>query len=743
MIEEVESIALLYNATGTGKTYASAFAVRDMKPSKFLFIVHREQVAKQAMKSYKNVFDNIKKFGLLSGNSKDYKSEYLFSTMQMMGKQETLERFRMDEFDIIIIDEVHRAGSDSYQRIMEYFKPKFWLGMTASPERTDEFDIYGLFDHKIALEIRLQQALEEDLLCPFHYFGITELEIDGEVIGDKSMKNFSNLVCDARVDYILQKAIYFGYSGDRVKGLIFCSRQTEARALSEQFNKRSKPSGETYNTLFLGGDASQEYREDCIDRLTCENREDKLDYIFTVDIFNEGVDVPEINQVIMLRPTESPIVFIQQLGRGLRKKKEKEYVVILDFIGNYINNFMIPIALSGDRSYNKDTIRKYVSSGSRIIPGSSTIHFDEISKERIFRSIDQIKGIKKLIRERYQKLKYKLGRIPNLVDFYVNGEIDPILILDNYKTYYQFLMEVERDSIKFHMSNQDILILEYLSKIIARGKRPHELIILKEILEAGVASKDKIQEELVKRYKIDAQDQEIEAAVRVLNGTFVSNEKEAKKYKEICIMENKTIGFYKRISSFYERLMHKEFSNQIGDILELGIRRYEDIYDCGNKCRGKFILYEKYSRRDVCHLLNWGKDLSSTMYGMKRIDDNVVLFVTYYKGESEDDKEYLHGKPDYADEFINNQIFMWDSQIGKGPDSSYMRDVCEAGQKHLFVKKSDAEGTDFYYMGKFDIMDIKAEKKKDNKGKLKDISKVKLRMKEMVREDLYEYLKKG
>ena len=145
----------------------------------------------------------------------------------MMAKEETLSKYQKTEFDVIIIDEVHRAGASSYQRIMGYFEPQFWLGMTASPERTDGFDIYHLFDHNIAYEIRLQQALEEDLLCPFHYFGITEMEIDGEVFDDTTgMRNFSYLICDERVEYILEKAKYYGYSGDRVKRSIQRSRSS-------------------------------------------------------------------------------------------------------------------------------------------------------------------------------------------------------------------------------------------------------------------------------------------------------------------------------------------------------------------------------------------------------------------------------------------------------------------------------------------------------------------------------------
>lgn len=736
--ENGEKRALLISATGTGKTYASAFALRDENPSKALFLVHREQIAKQAIKSYKRVFGDTKKFGLLSGTSKDYEADYLFSTMQMMAKPEIMEQFAKNEFDTIIIDEVHRAGAGSYQRIINYFEPKFWLGMTASPDRTDGFDIYQLFDHNIAYEIRLQQALEENLLCPFHYFGITDLEIDGDVFDDAAgLRNFTKLVCDARVDYVIDKAEYYGFSGERVKGLIFCSGKDEAKELSAKFNTRG------YHTVFLCGDDSQERREECIDRLTNDNRQDKLDYIFTVDIFNEGVDIPEINQVIMLRPTESPIVFIQQLGRGLRKADDKEFVVILDFIGNYTNNFMIPIALSGDRTYNKDTIRKYVANGSRAIPGSSTIHFDEISKERIYSSIDQIKGIKKIIKESYRNLKYQLGKIPRLMDFYEKGEVDPLLILENYKSYYAFLKQIEEEYATIELTVQEVITLEYLSKIVAQGKRPHELEILQELIENGNVSNEKVQARLKKQYHYDVDIKSIDGAFGVLCGTFVSKEDELKKYTHIDILQSSGWGFYERMASFSERMQHNAFYEHVSDLIQLGRHRYEDIYHNPKDKRGVFILYEKYSRRDVCQLLNWGKDLSSTMYGMKRVENDVAIFVTYHKGEAGEEQAYLEGKPDYADQFIDNQIFMWDSQIGKGPDSSYMQDVTGAENKHLFIKKSDAEGTDFYYMGQFDIIEVKADKKKDNSGKLKDIAKVKFRMHDTVREDLLEYLQKN
>lgn len=469
--------ALLLSSTGTGKSLASAFMLREMGTRRALFVVHREQIAKQTLKSYKRVFGSSRSYGLLSGNSRDFDAEFLFATMQMISKEEIMSHYDPGDFDVIILDECHHAGAGSYQKIMRYFKPKFWLGMTASPD-TNQYDIYSIFDHHIAYEIRLQQALEEDLLCPFHYFGITDLEIDGKVFDDSAgVKNFSNLISDARVDYVIDKATYYGFSGERVKGLIFCSRKDEAKELSRKFNERG------LRTEVLTGEDDQTRRETVIARLTDdEDVDNQLDYIFTVDIFNEGVDIPEINQVIMLRPTQSPVVFIQQLGRGLRKFEGKEYVVILDFIGNYMNNFMIPIALSGDRSYNKDAMRRYIREGARVIPGSSTIHFDEISKKRIYASIDTARtNDMKLLKESYTTLKYKLGRIPTIRDFKEFGAIDVTKIFEKCGSYYGFLKKYETD---YHvqLTKQEELIIEYFSKKLIAYKRIHEMEMLRMLI---------------------------------------------------------------------------------------------------------------------------------------------------------------------------------------------------------------------------------------------------------------------
>lgn len=727
-----EQRALLISATGTGKTYASAFALRQDNPKKALFLVHREQIAKQALKSYYNVFGKSKKLGLLSGTSKNFEAGYLFATMQTMAKEEVMKQFAPDEFENIIIDEVHRAGASSYQDIMDYFKPKFWLGMTASPDRLDGFDIYELFDHNIAYEIRLKQALEEDLLCPFHYFGITDLEIDGETFDDASeLKNFGMLTSSQRIDYVIEKVEYFGYSGEQVKGLIFCSRKEEGRILSDDFNHRG------YRTVFLCGEDKQEKREAAIERLISDDEDIRLDYIFTVDIFNEGVDIPEINQVVMLRPTESPTIFIQQLGRGLRKAEGKEYVVILDFIGNYTNNFMIPIALSGDRSYNKDTIRKYVMEGTRIIPGSSSIHFDEISKKRIFASIDKIATTKKLLREKYFLLKNKVGRIPSILDFYEFSEIDPLLFISYAGTYHNFLKMID-DEYDVILSEKETELLDFVSAILVNGKRPHELTILKKLMQSDYISKEQLLKTLEEQYGIHNDLASIDSAIQLLQGRFVNTQKEKERYSNISLIKEDG-GMYTRLLQYYTFIQHGEFKKQLSDLLELGLLRYQDLF---SKRDGEdnLTLYQKYSRKDVCRLLNWERDDSSTIYGYKIKDQTCPIFVTYEK------KDNIANSTKYEDQFIDNKRFSWMTRNRVSINSKEAQALIHAkdyGLKiYLFIKKSDGEGSDFYYLGKASAKKWNETIITNDKGKELPIMNFELELENPVREDLYDYFVK-
>lgn len=745
ILEQGEERALLISATGTGKTYASAFAMRELGFKRVLFLVHRVTLAKQAKKSFEKVFDKKVTMGLVGAGSYEYEKDYVFATVETLNRDTHLFQYQPDAFDCIILDEAHHSSNNIYTKVIDYFNPKLFLGMTATPDKRDDNqegkNIYEIFHYQIAHEIRLQQAMENNLLCPFHYFGISEVvSLDDKTLQATKLTDdeFNQLTSDERVRHVIEQSEYYGYSGDRVRGLIFCSRVKECEELSRKFNALG------YRTIALSGSDSEEKRQKAFERLAMDEADtteemQPLDYIFSRDILNEGVDIVEVNQVIMLRPTQSPIVFIQQLGRGLRKAPGKEYVVILDFIGNYNNNFMIPVALSGDRSYNADVIRKYVISGNSTIPGASTVHFDEISKDKIFKSIDKIKGMKTLIKESYVSLKNRLGRVPLLYDFYENQEIDPLVIIRENKTYYAFMQAMEKDKYKNDLNEQEKLTLEYLSKTVLSGVRPDELAILNQLLYRDHIGTADFIKEYQKTYGIEISISQVNEAIQVLQGHFVSKEAEYQKFCQIDILENDQSGMIRRLQSYTERLAHIHFYTQVEDIIKVGIARYKDKYFSGRIVDGPFVLYEKYSRRDVSLLMNCGKDLSSIMYGMKRIEDDVFIFITYHKEESQDEKNYVEGKPDYADAFEDDLIFKWDSQIGKGLDSSYMKDVLEAQRKHLFVKKSDAE-TSFYYMGQFDVLEARNAHKEDNRGRMQPITKVTMKMHHAVREDLLRYL---
>lgn len=735
-----EKKALLISATGTGKTYASAFALRDDNPKKALFLVHREQIAKQAIASYKRVFGNTKVFGLLSGNAKDYEADYLFSTMQMMAKPEVLTQFSKQEFQMIIIDEAHRVGASSYQNIMDYFKPDFWLGMTASPERTDNYDVYQAFDHNIAYEIRLQQALEEDLLCPFHYFGITDLQIDGETIDEETgLKDFNRLTSDERVNYVIEQMEYYGYSGDRVKGLIFCSSKKEAMILSEKFNDRG------YRTLALTGKDDQEKREEAIERLVTNKEEDQLDYILTVDIFNEGVDIPEINQVIMLRPTESPIVFVQQLGRGLRKAEGKEYTVILDFIGNYKNNFMIPIALSGDRSYNKDNIRRYVLEGERVIPGASTIHFDEISRKRIFAAIDSANFSDiKLIKENYFNLKHKLGHIPALQDFDKYGEMDVLRIFDNNSlgSYYKFLVKYEKE---YHvrLSTTEEKIIEFVSKKLASGKRIHELALINRMFRLGHGLIGALQESLQKDYNQSMNQDCMKNVVNIMTNEFPTGTGKAT-YEECVFLEieegeNQEIE-YKTSETMTQILRNPDFCTILKELVEFGIERYRANYSRRYQDTN-LVLYQKYTYEDACRLLNWENNEVPLNIGGYKLDKKTKTFPVFINYDKADD---ISETIKYEDHFVNNSILIAVSKSGRNLESEDVQNFLKAKERgidvHLFVRKNkdDKISKEFYYLGRMTASGQAQVFTMQNTDKT--AVEIEWLLDTPVREDIYQYI---
>lgn len=717
--------ALLISATGTGKTFLSAFDVKSFKPKRLLFIVHRRNIAEAALRSFKYLIPNVS-MGIFSGNTKEKDSDFIFSTVQTIHKKEYREMFDRDAFDYIIIDEVHRAGAQSYQDIVDYFKPKFLLGMSATPERSDDFDIYEMFDHNIAYEIRLMQAMEYNLLCPFHYYGITDMTIDGNEIDDKS--EFNILTSQLRVDYIIEKINEYGYSGDHVHGLIFCSRKDECEKLSQLFNMRG------YKTIALTGDSSEEMRQKAIDSLE-SNDENSLDYIFTVDIFNEGIDIPKVNQVVMLRPTESAIVFVQQLGRGLRKNDSKEYVVIIDFIGNYEKNFLIPVALSGQTNYNKDSLRQFVCEGSLITPGASTIQFDQITEKRIYQSIDAANFTQvRLIKDSYKQLKEKLGRIPRLKEFEQYGAIDVQLMFQNKSLgcYHTFLSKYEKDY-HIHFSTLEEKYLQFISSKLSSGKRVEELEAIKLIINNRTNLLTHLKETLNSDYKIELPDVGIETISNILSQNFMTGSSKKTFEKAVFLDEN-----FESSPQFLKLLNNEDFKNQVMEVIEYAIDKNKKEYSNRYK-NTDFCLYSKYTYEDVCRLLNWEKNIVPLNIGGYFYDtrtNTLPVFINYDKDESVVDTQQ------YADHFIDAQNFVAMSKNNVRITNQGMEKFVKAAENktniYLFIRKNkdDAASKEFYYLGEVYISKIEETTMANNVP----VCEIYYHLDQPVRSDIYDYI---
>lgn len=727
--------ALVISATGTGKTYLSAFDVKAFKPKRFLFIVHRELIASDALKSYKEVLGKHIKMGVLGGKHKSVDADYVFSTIQSISRDDVLSNFAKDAFDYIVIDEVHRAGAASYQKILNYFEPKFLLGMSATPDRTDGYDVYSLFNHNIAYEIRLNEAMKENMVCPFHYYGISDITVDGVMIDEKT--DFRYLDADERVNNIIQKASFYGYSGERVKGLVFCSRNSEASALSKKFNEKG------FRTVSLSGPDSFEAREDAIRRLEQSEDENALDYIFTVDIFNEGVDIPAINQVIMLRPTQSAIIFVQQLGRGLRHDQEKEYVVVLDFIGNYEKNFFIPMALSGDKSYNKDNLRRFVIEGNRVIPGCSTVNFDEITKKKIFAAIDSANFNEiGTIKESYKALKNMLGRVPTLFDFDQYGSIDPMRFSENNSlgSYHKFLTKYEPE---YDLSFDEIKeeIIDYISRKFVNGKRPHELLLFRALLDGDTDVFSRLEKLLYETYQIELNDLTKESLINIMTNNFAAGAaKNTYKHSIFIEISNTAKPFDYRISAQFEVYLDDEaFRGIIEQMVHYGLKRYEAHYAARYKDTD-FQLYQKYTYEDVCRLLSWEKNEVPLNIGGYKFDKRTKtfpVFINYHKDDT------VSATIRYEDRFVSPKEIIAISKSGRTKSSDDVVTIYNAKQlgvhMHLFVRKNkdDKISKEFYYLGMIEA--VGQPKPVTMDGTDKGAVEIIYRLDTAVRRDVFDY----
>lgn len=714
-----EPRALLVSATGTGKTYLSAFDIAKTRPRRVLFLAHRQRILDASKESYDLLLGSTYDCELYDPNVGDTGAGCLFAMCSTIVRH--LDELPRDAFDYIVIDEAHRTGSGSYQKIMSYFTPRFYFGMTATPTRTDGFDVFALFNHVIAFRITLKDALENDMLAPFHYFGIADLKIGDDSIDDPGL--FSRLTSDERVRHIVSKIEAYTVCRSQRKGLIFCNRNDEAATLSSKLNDFG------YRTLALSGQNTDEERDAAIERLESGD----LEYILSVDILNEGIDIPSLNQIIMLRRTDSAIVFVQQLGRGLRKSEGKEYTLVLDFIGNYQKNFFVPIALSGDRSYNKDTLRAIVKEGSSVIPGCSTVSFDRIAEARIYESIDSGDfNSARLLRDEYRTLRQMLGHVPSLSEFDANGSIDPLRIFKKFGSYHEFLMKYEPDyTVRF--SKQQEWMLKFISQKLASGKQLADIKLLKRlILESRGEFEDPgAPAEACHSNAFSAAER---SAIGLLCGRFSSPSgfiPLVMDGEERCALSDEFAG----------ALSHDEFRKQVLEVLDFGLERHEQRYSRPYRDTG-LVLNAKYTYEEVCYLLNWDKNINGQNIGGYKFDSKTNTFPVFINYEKDPE---ISDSTKYEDRFVSNKELIAISKQPRrmdSPEIERLRHCPDNGMKpYLFVRKNknDGDGSkEFYFLGEMwptgDFKQIVMP------GTTKTAVEITYELADPVREDLFDYL---
>lgn len=721
--------AVVVSATGTGKTILAALAVRHAQPKRLLFLVHREQILDKAITEFQRVLEaDPSDFGKFVGTRCEADRRYVFSTVQSFSKPENLAKIDPAAFDFVIIDEVHRAGAQGYQRVLDKLDPEKLLGLTATPERTDGFNIYELFDYNVPYEIRLQRALEEDMLVPFNYYGITDyVDADSQTV--ETTEDLNKLLAPERVKHIVEKLEVYGHKSG-VCGLMFCSKVEEARELSVLLNNQMV-NGRLLRTTVLAGNDDIEHRNDIVAQL----EQGIFDYVLTVDIFNEGIDIPAVNQVVMLRNTQSSIIFTQQLGRGLRKAKGKDHLRVIDFIGNYKNNFLIPIALFGDSSLNSFTVKEKLieARNSGAIAGVSSVNFDQISRERILQSLDSVKlDSMANLRKAFNEIEQRLGGVPRRYDFARFDNADPVILSTTInrpkkpKSYWELLLKFTETEIE--PTDSQGRTIAFLDNEILNGKRPHELLLIEALIKTRTLSRQSFREVLITN-GLSHSDDVLTSVENILTLDFFSNP-DRSKYGPVLQVAGDNYQLDKEFASNYSS--SEAFAQHVDDVVETGLYLARHRYEWATDLQVGMV----YSRKDATRLLNWARtDIPQNIGGYKldRTTMTCPIFVTY------DKEEDISETTKYEDAFVDPTMMHWFTKNRRTLESPAEKKIAAGdAELHLFVKKSDQDAGSYFYLGIVTASDAKNSHIPDAKGNQVNIVEMNLNLETPVSDSLYD-----
>lgn len=669
--------ALVVAAAGSGKTYLAAFDALNFSPKRLLYIAHEGSILKKSLETFQDVFGNAVTYGIYSGEHKDLEADFLFATNVSMAK--SLDLFPQKEyFDYIIVDECHHATAETYRKIMDYFEPEFLLGLTATPERLDNQDVFELFDKNVPYELRLRDAIINDLVVPFKYYGIRDELIDYGLTKSEERKMVAQLATVDHCTFIIKEIEKHRPEG-KLKALAFCRNVTHARMMCEAM-------GEHYKTAYLTG------KNDIGERIRAYNdlqRDDRdLEILFTVDILNEGVDIPGVNMVLFLRPTESSTVFIQQLGRGLRKYDNKDFVTVLDFIGNsYKRSVQIAFALSSladNFVLEKRLMMALVQDDFKALGLSDygvEIHVDDLSKEEIVKYIEQenFNSLRYLKQDYFNFRKY-IGAesYPKHMD-YLNNDCAPDLMrflsikINNKKcvSYYNFLHGILGDSDEDAkllpiFTERQIAFANYLSAMLPLV-RQHEYQIFRCLINS-VTEVAQIQKHLEDNVCDYLPEQFDHAMKFMLENGFVYLEADHYYLNDVVIDE--------------------QFKEYLDDLLAYGLTRY--TVDYGTETG--FKLWHSYRMDQV--QLKLLKNPKHNQVGTYYYGDTVVIFASLKKDAS------VAERLQYKDKFIEPAMFQWESMADV--PASDLEKLKNSKQALLFIRKvSDENGIvmPFTYVG--------------------------------------------
>lgn len=665
--------ALVVAATGSGKTYLAAFDALNFAPDHLLYIVHEGSILKRSLATFQNIFGGDVFIGEFTGEHKDLDAQFLFSTNVSMCR--SLELFDKKQFDYIIIDECHHAAADSYKKIIDYFEPEFLLGLTATPERMDNQDVYELFGNNVPYELRLRDALVNDLIVPFKYYGIRDEKVDFSKENERRM--ISQFVTDEHCEFVVEHIEKYRVPNQKLKALAFCKTISHAKMMAEALEPY-------YKTAYLTGKNDTGERVRAYEDLQSD-REGTLEVLCAVDILNEGVDIPGVNMVLFLRPTESSTIFIQQLGRGLRKYDNKDYVPVVDFIGNnYKRSAQIALALGG-------LAQKFVMEKRLLVAlvrddfkplgleqYGIEIHIDRLSKEEILNYVENENFYAlRYMKQDYNNFKKYINSptYPRHMD-YLNSDSAPDLLkfmqikIGGKKTnsYYGFLKGIEDENLVEFTPEQENVI-NYLSSLL-QLVRPHDYLICKYLL-AGDNSIRSIEEKVRSEVR-NYQEKEFAHAMEYLEKSHT------------VITDGDTIIL---------RCDHNNtFDAYLSDLIEYGLTKYKVDYE---DCADMFILWKdyRYDQVQIRRCINPGYTTVGTYYGT---EGDVYIFASIKKDVAEG-MEHLN----YKDKFLEPSVFQWeckanisDSELDKLKTSKYT---------HLFIRKMESENgitLPFTYVGK-------------------------------------------